>query len=293
MTAEGNDVLMAAVLDALTMVQGQLDTIAKSNARIEASHRDLLNRLDTIDAAQAGVTDLVPVLETILARLMEDRDLNRAGFAKTAEVAAFAYAAAMGNRMSLPVEVADDPLLERFALLQPGDQVSDTRALVEWRNAIRKAGTAELVDLLGRQYEPSPTDTPEARVLRYRLAALTRTEIEARGGTLPALPDSTVAGDRSSHAKDARSLELARLWRAGPSPALFAEAELAPTLDLFDQAERTREGTIGEGQLSAELAELHKELGDRIEAGERPSLPTRRELNTEARAPAIEPEKQR
>src|SRR3546814_1633975 len=117
--SEGNDVLMAAVLDALTMVQGQLDTIAKSNSRIEATQKDILHRLDTIDAGQAGVTDLVPVLETILGRLIEDRDLNRAGFARTAEVSAFAYAAAMGNRMPLPVEVADDPLLERYAFHQP------------------------------------------------------------------------------------------------------------------------------------------------------------------------------
>lgn len=293
MTREGNDVLMAAVLDALTMVQGQLDTIAKSNARIEATHKDILHRLDTIDAGQAGVTDLVPVLETILARSIEDRDLNRAGFAKTAEVSAFAYAAAMGNRMPLPVEVADDPLLERFALLQPADHVTESRVLVEWRGAIRQAGTAELVDLLRRQYEPSPTDTPEARVLRYQLAALTRSEIEGRGGTLPALPISTVADDRSSHARKARSEELASLWRAGSSAALFAEPELAPTLDLFAKAERTREGAVGEAQLSAELAELHGELGDRIEAGERPALQAGREPDSDARSPAIEGEKHR
>ena len=89
----------------------------------------------------------MPVLETILGRLIEDRDVNRAGFAKTAEVAAFAYAAAMGNRMPLPVEVADDPLLERFMLLQPPDHVAEGRALVEWRRTIKSAGTAELVDV--------------------------------------------------------------------------------------------------------------------------------------------------
>jgi ethanolamine transporter EutH len=140
MTTEGNDVIMAAVLDALTMVQGQLDTIAKSNARIEATHKDILHRLDTIDAGQAGVTDLVPVLETILGRLIEDRDVNRAGFAKTAEVAAFAYAAAMGNRMPLPVEVADDPLLERFMLLQP--PIMSQRAAPWWNGGARSRAPA-------------------------------------------------------------------------------------------------------------------------------------------------------
>jgi hypothetical protein len=293
MSADGNDVLMAAVLDALTMVQGQLDTIAKSNARIEASQKDILHRLDTIDAGQAGVTDLVPVLETILARLIEDRDLNRAGFAKTAEVSAFAYAAAMGNRMPLPVEVVDDPLLERFTLLQPADHVTESRALVEWRGAIRKCGTAELIDLLRRQYEPSPTDTPEARVLRYQLAALTRSEIEGRGGAAPTLPASTIAHDRSVQARKARSEDLAALWRAGPSAALFSEAELAPTLELFANAERAREGVIGEAQLTAELAALHGKLGDRIEAGERPSLSTGLEADAGARSPAIEADKHR
>lgn len=292
MTKEGNDVLMAAVLDALTMVQGQLDTIAKTNSRIEATQKDILHRLDTIDAGQAGVTDLVPVLETILGRLIEDRDLNRAGFARTAEVSAFAYAAAMGNRMPLPVEVADDPLLERYALHQPADHVTDSRALIEWRRAIKEAGTDDLVDLLGRQYAPSPTDTPGTRVLRYQLAALTRSEIEGRGGTVPALPASTTAEDRSSLARKARSEDLAQLWRAGPSPALFAEAELAPTLDLFAQAESVREGAISEAQLTAELAELHGELGDRIEGGERPAPPGR-EQNAGIRSAGIEAEKQR
>lgn len=293
MTTEGNDVLMAAVLDALTMVQGQLDTIAKSNSRIEATQKEILHRLDTIDAGQAGVTDLAPVLETILGRLIEDRDLNRAGFARTAEVSAFAYAAAMGNRMPLPVEVADDPLLERYALHQPADHVTDSRALIEWRRAIKEAGTPELVDLLGRQYAPSPTDTPETRVLRYQLAALTRSEIEGRGGTVPALPVSTTAEDRSSLARRARSEDLAQLWRDGPSPALFAEAELAPTLDLFAQAESVREGAVSEAQLTAELAELHGELGDRIEAGERPSISSRSERDGSARSLAMEAEKQR
>lgn len=292
MTTEGNDVLMAAVLDALTMVQGQLDTIAKSNSRIEATQKDILHRLDTIDAGQAGVTDLVSVLETILGRLIEDRDLNRAGFARTAEVSAFAYSAAMGNRMPLPVEVADDPLLERYALHQPADHVTDSRALAEWRRAIKNAGTGELVDLLGRQYAPSPTDTPETRVLRYQLAALTRSEIEGRGGSLPALPVSTRSEELSPVARKARSEDLAQLWRAGPSPPLFAEAELAPTLDLFAQVESVREGAISEAQLTAELAELHGELGDRIEGGERPALPSR-EQNAGIRSAGIEAEKLR
>jgi len=270
MSADATTAALAAVLDALTLVQGQLDTVARSNARIEDTQKDILARLDTIDAGQAAVTDLVPVLETILGRSIEDRDLTRAQFATVAEIAAFAHAAASGHVAPLPVEVADDSQLERFALTQPADRTSQARALVDWRKAAEAASAAELLALLGKQYQPSPTDTPETRVLRYKLAAITREELQGRGVIPPAPPASTIAEHRSVSAKDTRSDDLARLWRAGESAALFAEAELAGALDLFADAERSGGGD--EDRLSIDLANLHRELGDRLAAGERPSL---------------------
>ncbi len=270
MNTGATEAVLAAVLDALTLVQGQLDSVARSNARIEASHKDILTRLDTIDAGQSAVTDLVPVLEMILARSIEDRELTRAQLSTVAEIAARAHAAACGNPAPLPVDVADDPLLERFALAQPADNRSNDRALVEWSRVASNAATSELLTLLARQYQPSPTDTPETRVLRYRLAAISRAEIKGRGGIPPEPPSSTVARDRSVAAAHARSAHLAVVWRAGESAALFADPELAGSLDVFTYAERRAEGGA-EVQLSIELADLHRTLGDCLAAGERPS----------------------
>jgi hypothetical protein len=291
MSTGANAAALAAVLDALTRVQGQLDTVAKGNARIEAAQNDIMGRLDTIDASQAGVTDLVPVLEAILTRSIEDRDLAAAQFATVAGIAAFAHAAASGNPASLPVDVADDPMLERFALTQPADRVAQDRALVDWHEAARSARSAELQALLARQYQPSPTDTPETRVLRYKLAAITRAEIEGRGAIPPTPPASTVAKDRSGPAQDAWSEHLARLWRAGESIALFAEPELAGSLDLFANAERGGGGD--EDRLSADLAILHRTLGDRLASGERPSIADASLWASHERASEIHPDRQR
>ncbi len=57
---------LAGVLDALTLVQEQLHALTESSQRIEATHREIVHRLDTIDAGQAAVTDLTPILEMIL-----------------------------------------------------------------------------------------------------------------------------------------------------------------------------------------------------------------------------------
>ena len=270
MSTDANAAALAAILDALTLVQGQLDTVARGNARVEAAQNDILSRLDTIDAGQAAVTDLVPVLETILARSIEDRELTRAQFATVAGIAAFAHSAANGNPAPLPVDVSEDPLLERFALTQPADRKTDDRALVEWQKAARSTGSAELVSLLAKQYQPSPTDTPATRVLRFKLAAITRDELEGRGVTPPSPPASTITNDRSASAVNARSHDLARLWRAGESAALFAEPELAGALDLFAGAERRGGGD--EDRMSVDLANLHRSLGDRLAAGERPLI---------------------
>lgn len=263
MTDDPSHVALAAILDSLTLMQGQLDGLAKSSARIEQSHAEILRRLDTIDAGQAGLTDLVPILETMLARMIDDRAIQRDGIERVAQVAAFAHAAAMGNGAPLPVDVADDPLLERFLVSQSADMVTPDRAWVDWRETVADVGTAELVTILASQYQPSPTDTPETRVLRYRLAAITRAELMQRGADLPPAPSRTSVEDRSPEVRARRAGELAKLWRAGAGPALFAEAELAGAVDLFAKAQEREDGDV----LRAKLAALHAEIGGAIEAG--------------------------
>ena len=270
MSQDATAIGLAAAIDALALVQGQLDRLERSNARIEAAQREIIGRLDTIDAGQAAVTDLLPVLETILARAIEDREATRAGFSRVAQIAAFAHAAALGNAAPLPVETLDDPLLEPYVLTQAPDRASMAKPLVEWRRVASGATSAELVTILAFQYRPSPTDTAETRVLRYQLAAITRAELEGRGVHLPALPASTRALDRSPEAIRSRSAELARLWRAGASLSLYAEPELAGALDLFEAAERDGK-KVSEEQLSDDLAVLHGALGDRVALGERPT----------------------
>jgi hypothetical protein len=264
MTDDPSHVALAAILDSLTLMQGQLDRLAKSNARIEQSHAEIFHRLDTIDAGQAGLTDLVPILETMLARMIDDRASHREGIERVAEVAAFAHAAAIGNGAPLPVNVADDPLLERFLVSQPADMVTPDRALIAWRETVASAGTAELVTILAGQYQPSPTDTPETRVLRYRLAAITRDELAQRGADLPPVPSRTGVEDQSAEARQRRAGELANLWRAGAGSALFAEAELAGAVDLFSRAQSSG----NEEALPLQLAQLHRQIGEAIERGE-------------------------
>lgn len=251
MSEGAGNVAMAIILERLNDLQDQVREITESTVRIETAQMDMLERLHRIEA-------------------------DRAGLQLVAQVAAFAHAAAMGNRAPLPVETADDPLLERFALTQPADHASTERALVDWRQAASAAGTAELVELLDRQYRASPTDTAETRVLRYRLAAITRFQIQGRGATPPMPPETTVAEDRSDLARRVRSAELVQLWRAGESTALYAEPELAGAMDMFMQAERQRAGMISEEELATSLKNLHRELAEYIEGGQRPSLTSMR-----------------
>ena len=276
MTADAANGGMVAVLEALTLVQNQLNTLTKSAVRVEARIQDILHRLDTIEADQGRGTDLKPVLERFVARSAEDREETRAGLQTVAVVAAFAHAAVMGNRAPLPVNVADDPLLERFALAQPADIVSTERALVRWREAAKASATIELLDLLARQYRPSPTDTAETRVLRYQLAAITRAELQGRGAALPQAPATTVAQDRSPQACQARSLELARLWRSAEDAPLKAEPELAGAVDRWIEMVQ-RAGTISEELRELKINAFHQEIGDDIERGERP-VPTNTRL---------------
>ena len=292
MSTDQVSVALAGVLDALTLVQEQLAALTESGQRIEATHREIVHRLDTIDAGQAAVTDLTPILEMILRRSIDDREIMKTQLGTIATAIGFAHAAANGNRAPLPVAVASDPLLERFILTQPADLLSDERALADWRNAASAASTAELIVLLNRQYQPSPTDTPEARVLRYRLAAITRAEIKGRGGAPPRPPSTAVAVDRTPSACMIRSHQLAGLWRVGESAALYSEPELAGAIDLFDDAER-RLGSAAGVDLPPELVSLHSDLATRIEAGDRPSIGDSVPVYSNERATAVEPGKDR
>lgn len=308
MSASTDGVTLAALLNAVSLLRGEVAALARSNDRVEASHQELHRRLDAIDAGQAAVTDLVPLLELIAARINDahsasqealadvrdgvgdvrgdlagvatlierllsdarvDRRQRRSDQQSTAALIAFARAAVLGNHAPLPVNVEDDPLLEHYVLNQPADMASTDRALMDWRASVAAADTAELITLLKKQETPSPTDTPHSRLLRYRLAAITRAQLEARRVPAPARPTTTRAADRSAASCLERSLELADLWRSGESRALYAEAELAGAIDLFVAAERLA-GASTEGASPPELVTLHRELADRIEAGDRP-----------------------
>lgn len=130
------------------------------------------------------------------------------------------------------------------------------------------ASSRELAQLLARQYEPSPTRAPETRVLRYQLAAITRAELVGCGASPPAAPQTTRARNGSPEARAARSKELADLWRAGGSLALYGEPELAAVIDGFAVADRQAAILHGD-QIPAELVTLHRDIAARIEAGER------------------------
>ena len=292
MSTDQVSVALAGVLDALTLVQEQLDALTESGQRIEATHREIVNRLDTIDAGQAAVRDLTPILEMILGRSIDDREIMKSQLGTVAAAIGFAHAAASGNRAPLPVAVASDPLLERFILTQPADLESKERALTDWRNAASTTSTAELIVLLNRQYQPSPTDTPETRVLRYRLAALTRAEIKGRGVAPPGPPSTAVAVDRTASACMIRSHQLAELWRAGESAALYGEPELAGAIDIFDDAERRLGPAAGEHS-PPELVSLHTDLATRIETGDRPGIGDSRPASSNERATAVELTKDR
>lgn len=290
MTTDATAVALGAILDSLTLVQAQLDALTDAGQRIEARHEAILNRLDTIDAGQAAVTDLTPILETMLGRSIEDREKIRAQLSTVAVAVGFAHSAAIGKRAPLPVDVEDDPMLERFIIAQPADLGSEERALTDWQATVTSEGTAELTAILKEQYTHSPTDTLETRVLRYRMAAITRATIEGRGAAAPTPPTTTRTSDRSAAACMIRSQQLAEIWRAGESTALYAEPELAGSFELFALASR-RAGPIPEGQSTPELAALHGELAALIETGNRPGLADARFPRTANRA--IAPDLQR
>lgn len=393
MSGDAGSVAMAALLDAVTLLRGDMAALTRSNERIEAGHKELHQRLDTIEAAQAELANVAPFLqdhfgktvdgneatantldaiaavlsavardskanheeavaarETILQRLTDETGpinasmeasvlptlelivhrltandaSTRDGLASvkqeisgiadigekllkdgkvareqavmdlksTGAIIAFTRAAVLGDHAPLPVSVEDHPMLERYILNQRPDLTSNERPLVDWRAAIDRLNATDLIELLKKQQIPSPTDTPETRLLRYRLAAITRSKIEKHGVAPPARPTTTRAIDRSAATGFERSQELADLWRAGESPALYAEPELAGAVDLFDAFE-TALALSESDPAPRELKELHHDLAKRIGLGERPRLEETRPNAAHDHGIALEPSKDR
>lgn len=89
-----------------------------------------------------------------------------------------------------------------------------------------------------------------------------------------------------------RSHQLAGLWRAGESAALYSEPELAGAIDLFDDAER-RLGSAAGVDFPPELGSLHSDLATRIEAGDRPSIVDSGPVYSSERATTVEASRDR
>ena len=248
MTASTNDIVLAAVMEALALMQDQLSAIQ--------------SRLDAIDSAQAAVTDLEPLMETLLARVIDNQVSTGRGLEVISRVAAFAHAAASGSPAALPSDLLSDPHLERFRREMPADRLSPDRVLARWREEVGKAATPDLASALIRQYEPSPSDTVDSVALRYRLAAISREELERRFVDVPEHPVGDVVRDTSAAARMKRAEHLAALWRAGPSLQLRGEAELAGVLDVLEQLEST------EGIDREAVEGMRQKVGDHLAAGQ-------------------------
>ncbi len=199
-----------------------LDTVLHIQERIAAVEQ----RLDAIDAAQAGTTDLAPNLETLLAYAIESRSAAESHAKRLAELAAQAYAAACGKPEPLPVDVLADPVLERFLLRFPdGLQTHDDAAIAAWRSVASELPTAELTAVLERQYRVSATDTDATLVLRFQMAAVSRAVLINRGEPIPAAPDHIEKPALNAASREHEARRLARLWQ-GPREDLCAEPEL-------------------------------------------------------------------
>ncbi len=363
MSSDASAVALAALMDAVSLLRGEVAALARSNARIEENQLETQRRLDVLDTGMAPIADLLPFQEAILASTVEGsatthkwlgllapvldkiadqsdhsrdaisalhqdvlrtqeaadtgqrraagiasgleviaeqltaaaaegRKQQSADFATTGELISFTRAAVLGQSVPLPVHLEDNTMLERFILHQPADLTSNDRALVDWRKALAAVRTEDLIALLLKQQTPSPTDTPQTRLLRYRLVAITRAKIEERGAVPPAQSTTTRATDRSAATGFERSQELAELWRAGESAALYAEPELAGAVDVFDALE-SKLGLSEKDDALPELKALHRDLAKRIGLGERPKLDGSRSAAQRENGITVEPSKDR
>jgi hypothetical protein len=363
MSSDASAVALAALMDAVTLLRGEVAALARSNARVEENQLEMQRRLDVIDTGMAPIADLLPFQEAILASTVEgsaathkwlgllapvmdkiadqadhsrdaisalhkdvlqtqetaeigqrraatiasgleviaeqltaavaeSRKQQSADFSTTGELISFTRAAVLGQPTPLPVHLEDNPMLERYILDQPADLTSKDRALVDWRKALAAVSTEDLITLLLKQQTPSPTDTAQTRLLRYRLVAITRAKLEERGVVAPARSATTRATDRSAATGFERSQELAELWRAGESAALYAEPELAGAVDVFDALE-SKLGLSETDDAPPELKALHRDLAKRIGLGERPKLEEARPAAQHDHGIAVEPGKDR
>lgn len=199
-----------------------LDTVLHIQERIAAVEQ----RVEAIDAAQAGTTDLAPNLETLLAYAIESRSAAEAHAKRLAELAARAYAAACGKPEPLPVDVLADPVLERFLRRFPdGLPTHDGAAIAAWRSVASELPTAELTAVLGQQYRVSATDTDATLALRFQMAAVSRSVLMNRGEPIPAAPDRIEKPALNAASRKHEARRLASLWQ-GPREDLCAEPEL-------------------------------------------------------------------
>lgn len=363
MSSDASAVALSALMDAVSLLRGEVAALARSNARIEENQLEMQRRLDVIDTGMAPIADLLrfqeailastvegsaathkwlgllaPVLdkiadqadhsrdaisalhqdvlqtqeaadtgqrraagiasgleviaEQLTAAIAESRKMQSADFATTGELISFTRAAMLGQPTPLPVHLEDNPMLERYILDQPADLTSNDRALVDWPKALAAVSTEDLITLLLKQQTPSPTDTPQTRLLRYRLVAITRVKIEERGVVPPARSTTTRATDRTAATGFERSQELAELWRAGESAALYAEPELAGAIDVFDAFE-SKLSLSAKDDAPPELKALHGDIAKRIALGERPKLEESRPAAQRDHGIAVEPSKDR
>lgn len=249
MTTSTNEMVLAAVMEALALMQDQLGAIH--------------DRLDAIDSAQASVTDFEPMLETLLARVIDHQASAQKGMETISRVAAFAHAAASGSPAALPSDLLSDPLLDRFRREMPADRLSPERALARWREEVAKATTPDLAAALIRQYEPSATETVDSVALRYRMAAISREELQRRLVDAPEHSAGPVERNASAAARSKRAQDLATLWRGGPSLRLYGEAELAGVVDVLEQLEATQ-------GIERETVEgMRQKIGEHLASGQR------------------------
>ena len=74
MSVDASSVALAAIMDAVSLLRGEVASLASSNVRIEESQREIERRLDAVDAGIAPLVDLIPFQEAILARVIEGDD---------------------------------------------------------------------------------------------------------------------------------------------------------------------------------------------------------------------------
>ena len=71
MSSDASAVALAALMDAVSLLRGEVAALARSNARIEENQLEMQRRLDVLDTGMAPIADLLPFQEAILASTVE------------------------------------------------------------------------------------------------------------------------------------------------------------------------------------------------------------------------------